>query len=72
MQSAEVGKILKDQETKNGVIAAICAAPAVLKAHGIAKGKQITSYPSTKDQLMADYKYVEGQMVVSDGALFST
>lgn len=69
-QSAEVGNLLKNQESKNGLIAAICAAPAVLKAHGIAKGKQITSYPSTKEQLTSDYKYIEGQIVVIDGTIY--
>lgn len=34
-ETAEVGKILKDQESKGKVIAAICAAPTALKAHKI-------------------------------------
>lgn len=69
-QSDCVGTLLKEQEAKNGIIAAICAAPVVLKAHGIAKGKQITSYPSTKIELKGDYKYIDDQKVVTDGKTF--
>ncbi|XP_051155122.1 protein dj-1beta-like [Leptopilina boulardi] len=67
-----VGTLLKEQEAKNGIIAAICAAPVVLKAHGIAKGKQITSYPSTKIELKGDYKYIDDQKVVTDGNLITS
>jgi hypothetical protein len=38
---------------------AICAAPTALLAHGIGKGKRITSYPAFKDALSADYSYSE-------------
>ncbi|XP_033226305.1 protein dj-1beta-like [Belonocnema kinseyi] len=70
--SAEVGSLLKDQESRNGVIAAICAAPVVLKSHGIALGKEVTSVPLHKDKLTSDYKYVEGQQVVTDGNLITS
>ncbi len=40
-------------------MAAICAAPTALKAHEIAKGKKITSYPAFKDALKDDYDYQE-------------
>lgn len=64
----EVGKLLQDQEMEGRVIAAICAAPTALKAHNIAKGKSLTSYPSMKDRLMSDYKYSD-DIVVTDGEL---
>ncbi|XP_076240480.1 protein dj-1beta isoform X2 [Calliopsis andreniformis] len=69
--SPEVGKLLQQQEKENRIIAAICAAPTALKAHGIAKGKQITSYPSMKDQLTDEYKYLE-DTVVTDGNLITS
>ncbi|XP_053988160.1 protein dj-1beta-like [Hylaeus anthracinus] len=69
--SAEVGKLLQQQEKEDRVIAAICAAPTALKAHGIAKGKQLTSYPSMKDQLTDEYKYLEDK-VVTDGNLITS
>lgn len=68
-KSAEVGKLLKQQESKSRLIAAICAAPVALKAHGIATGKKLTSYPSTKDELVNDYQYIENEKVVVDGKI---
>ncbi|OXU22956.1 hypothetical protein TSAR_002127 [Trichomalopsis sarcophagae] len=70
--SAKVGIILKAQESESKVIAAICAAPNVLKAHGIAKGKKITSYPSVKNDLTSDYSYIDDQIVVTDGNLITS
>lgn len=58
--------MLQQQEQENRLIAAICAAPTALKVHGIAKGKQVTSYPAMKDQLTDYYKYLEDK-VVTDG-----
>ncbi|XP_003708302.1 protein dj-1beta [Megachile rotundata] len=69
--SAEVGKLLQRQEKENRIIAAICAAPTALKAHGIAKGKQVTSYPSMKDELKDEYKYLEDKVVI-DGNLITS
>ncbi|XP_058805258.1 protein dj-1beta-like isoform X2 [Phymastichus coffea] len=70
--STKVGEILKAQEADSKVIAAICAAPNVLKAHGIAKGKKLTSYPSVKNDLTADYSYIDDQIVVTDGNLITS
>ncbi|KZC11793.1 Protein DJ-1 [Dufourea novaeangliae] len=69
--SAEVGNLLQQQEKENRVIAAICAAPVALKAHGISKGKQLTSYPSMKEKLVDEYKYLEDK-VVTDGNLITS
>ncbi|CAL1686856.1 unnamed protein product [Lasius platythorax] len=69
--SAEVGKLLQEQEKENRVIAAICAAPTALKAHGIGKGKQITSYPAMKNELIDEYEYLEDK-VVTDGNLITS
>ncbi|XP_043279518.1 protein dj-1beta-like [Venturia canescens] len=70
-KSTEVGTLLKAQEKENRIIAAICAAPTALKAHGIAKGKKITSYPSMKEQLTEDYQYLSEKVVV-DGNLITS
>ncbi|KAK2586732.1 hypothetical protein KPH14_011767 [Odynerus spinipes] len=70
-ESAEVGKLLQEQEKENKLIAAICAAPTALKAHGIAKGKQVTSYPAMKDEMSDEYKYLEDNVVV-DGNLITS
>ncbi|KAJ8890361.1 hypothetical protein PR048_009869 [Dryococelus australis] len=70
--SKAVGDLLKEQEHSGRLIAAICAAPTVLKTHGIAKGKSLTSYPSFKDDLIAEgYKYSDDDVVV-DGKLITS
>lgn len=70
--SSLVGEVLKAQETADRFIAAICAAPLALRAHKIGLGKSITSYPSVKDKLIADFKYVDDQLVVQDGKLITS
>ncbi|XP_066993999.1 Parkinson disease protein 7 [Anabrus simplex] len=72
-ESSLVGKFLKEQEKAGRVVAAICAAPTALKAHGIGLGKNVTSYPSTKEQMMegGKYTYKEEQVVV-DGNLVTS
>lgn len=72
IKSSLVGDILKSQESNDRLIAAICAAPLALMAHKICLGKSLTSYPSTKDKLASDYKYVDDQIVVQDGKLITS
>lgn len=72
IKSELVGGILKTQESSGRLIAAICAAPLALHAHKIALGKSLTSYPSVKDQLTADYKYIDDKLVVQDGKLITS
>jgi len=71
-ESSKVGEILKAHEKDGKIIAAICAAPCVLKAHDIAKGKKITSYPSVKKNVEGDYNYIEDEIVVTDGNLITS
>ncbi|XP_060533675.1 protein dj-1beta [Cylas formicarius] len=68
-----VGDLLRDQEKSGGYIAAICAAPTALKAHGVARGKSLTSYPAMKGQMEEDglYEYKEEDVVV-DGKLITS
>lgn len=47
--------MLKDQDTAGRVVAAICAAPMALAAHGIGKGKNVTIYPSMENHLVNTY-----------------
>ncbi|XP_063984997.1 protein dj-1beta [Diachasmimorpha longicaudata] len=70
-QSKAVGDLLKAQEQAGRIIAAICAAPTALKAHGIGLGKKITSYPGKKGELAGDYNYLEDTVVV-DGNLITS
>lgn len=46
-----VGKALKAHQSKSKWISAICAAPLVLCAHEIVKGKKITHYPGAVSDL---------------------
>ncbi len=57
--SADVEKVLKDQHESKRLIAAICAAPCALKAHGIGKGARVTSYPSMKGDLEGKRSYLQ-------------
>ncbi|KAM3955417.1 DJ-1 beta [Aphomia sociella] len=69
-KSDVVGTLLKEHEKAGKIVAAICAAPTAFVAHGVAQGKRVTSYPTTKDKIdgvPGDYKYVEGERVVIDG-----
>lgn len=47
-------------------------APIALKAHGVAQGKKITSYPSMKSQLEeGNYTYLEEDVVVDGNVVTS-
>ncbi|XP_028178920.1 protein dj-1beta-like isoform X1 [Ostrinia furnacalis] len=72
-KSSVVGTLLKEHEKAGKIVAAICAAPTAFVAHGIARGKRVTSYPSTKNKMpAADYTYVEGERVVVDGNIVTS
>ena len=62
--SDAVKNVLEQQVKTGGLIAAVCAAPIALKAHGICKGKQLTSYPAFKEELSQDYVYSEVLMSI--------
>ena len=53
-------------------MAAVCAGPTALSSHGISKGKQLTSHPSTKDTITtAGYSYSEAR-VCKDGTTITS
>ncbi|MBO4401468.1 MAG: DJ-1/PfpI family protein [Selenomonadaceae bacterium] len=58
---------------KNKFVAAICAAPMVLKAAGVSKGRTLTSYPGENfTEMFSDANYVEDELVVQDGNLITS
>lgn len=70
--SSLVGEILQKQEKEGKLIAAICASPAlVLPAHNIGIKKNITCYPSFKNDLGENYTFVD-EKVVQDGKLITS
>lgn len=71
-ESKLVGEILQQQEKAGRLCAAICAGPTAFLSHQIGIGKSITSYPSVKDQLAGQYKYVDNQSVVQDGNIITS
>ena len=68
--SPEVKAILKSHHKISNLIAAICASPTALAAHGIGEGKRVTCYPSMQHK-MKDYVYIE-KNVVRDGNILTS
>ena len=72
-ESEMVKRLLVEQEVKGRLIAAVCAAPSALAAHGIARGRTVTSHPAVRDALEADpaYSYSEAR-VCRDGTTITS
>ncbi|XP_050072638.1 protein dj-1beta-like [Anopheles maculipalpis] len=57
-EAPDVGTLLERQQKAGKLVAAICAAPTVLLAHGkLFAGRRLTSYPAFREQ-MAEAGYV--------------
>jgi 4-methyl-5(b-hydroxyethyl)-thiazole monophosphate biosynthesis len=65
-----VAQILRTLQDGGGYVAAICAAPTVLAAHGMISGRKLTSHPSVREQLSGAL-YDEGRVVI-DGKLVTS
>ncbi len=59
--------IIREAFSSNRLVAAICAAPAVLSAAGILRGKNCTIYPGMEKELELGGGIVRKKMVVVDG-----
>ena len=77
-QLLQESKIVKDimckQAAQQKTVAAICAAPVALAYFGLTANKQVTSYPSCKDemqQLQPSSNYLQ-QAVVEDGNMITS
>jgi protein DJ-1 len=70
-ESKKVGEILKDHELGGRLVAAICAAPIALPAHGVFEGRKLTSHPSVKSLLEGWGEYSE-RPVEADGNLITS
>jgi len=72
-ESEDMGTIMKNHYENKKVIAAICAAPTALSAHGIAKGSKVTSYPLAQfKEKFGEYTYVDDEDVVTDGTILTS
>ncbi len=67
-----IHRILETLQANNRRIAAICAAPSVLSACGILKGRTATSHPSVRAEVAAGAKDVSDQRVVIDGPIVTS
>ena len=70
-QSDEVGELLREQELKGLLVAAICAAPIALQAHGVFEGRKLTSHPSVMPML-EDWGDYSEHPVEADGNLITS
>uniref|UniRef100_A0A8C0CL47 protein deglycase n=1 Tax=Balaenoptera musculus TaxID=9771 RepID=A0A8C0CL47_BALMU len=72
-ESSAVKEILKEQEKRKGLIAAICAGPTALLAHEIGFGSKVTTHPLAKDKMMdgSHYSYSENR-VERDGLILTS
>lgn len=65
--------LIERLRARNKIIAAICAAPTVLSAYGVLKGKRATCHPGSRAQLAAgevvnDRVVVDGSVITSQSA----
>ncbi|MBN2145555.1 MAG: DJ-1/PfpI family protein [Candidatus Aureabacteria bacterium] len=68
-----VEKWIKEQHKRGGIIAAICAAPAVVLAKtGILKGKKATCYPGQEKLFGDSVTYIHDANVVIDGNILTS
>lgn len=69
--SPAVGEILRAQVTAGRLVAAICAAPIALAAHGVLGGLRMACHPSVNDVVAAHGKLTHAP-VVEDGPLVTS
>lgn len=63
-------ELVKDMNSKDGLIGAICAGPIVLERAGIIKDKDVTSYPGFEEELESS-SYIKNS-VVRDGNIITS
>lgn len=69
-EDARVISLIKKYDSEKKLVAAICAAPTVLGAAGILKGRQATCYPGMEDGLIGANK--KSDPVVRDGNVITS
>lgn len=69
-ENQQVLNLVKEAHAAGKIVAAICAAPAVLVRAGIAAGRELTSHPAAAAH-MQGVKYSE-QRVVQDGNIITS
>lgn len=67
---ARIHRLLTDFHSSGKLIGAICAAPSILAAAGLLKGRRVTAYPGYNTKL--DGAVYEDRTVVSDGNIITS
>ncbi|MBF0198931.1 MAG: DJ-1/PfpI family protein [Planctomycetes bacterium] len=70
LASERVGELVKEFNAQAKLVAAVCAAPMVLGAHGLLEGKKATCYPGFEEKLLGA-TCVEDKVVLVDNVLTS-
>jgi 4-methyl-5(b-hydroxyethyl)-thiazole monophosphate biosynthesis len=72
-ESKVVQDICKRHYSSGGIIAAICAAPALaLAKFGLLNGKNVTGFPGTESHFDNTTKYHKSEMTVQDGNIITS
>ncbi|HUI08088.1 MAG TPA: DJ-1 family glyoxalase III [Verrucomicrobiae bacterium] len=66
-----IRKLIERIQARNGRIAAICAAPTVLAAYGMLRGRTATSHPSVRTEVAAATN-ISDERVVVDGPVVTS
>ena len=67
-----IRKLIEMLQARNCRIAAICAAPTVLAACGVLKGRAATSHPVVRAEVAAAAKRISDERVVIDGPVITS
>jgi len=71
-QDPRIREFIETVQARNGRVAAICAAPTVLAAYGVLRGRTATSHPSVRDEVAASSKKISDERVVVDGPVVTS
>lgn len=67
-----IRRILENIQSRNGRVAAICAAPGILAAFGVLDGRAATSHPVVRDEVTARAARYSEERVVVDGPVVTS
>jgi 4-methyl-5(b-hydroxyethyl)-thiazole monophosphate biosynthesis len=70
-KDSRVASLLEQQFSQKKWVGAICAAPTVLAAQGLLKGRTVTGYPGTEDTLKNAGAQLKLDAAVTDGNLIT-
>lgn len=70
--SSVVGELLRDQVAADRLVAAVCAAPTALAAHGVGADRLMTSHPGAREVVEAFCRGYREEPVVEDGSVITS